>query len=138
MTPPGSAEPWRDLLAEDGLERDADQFRPPSQPAEGELAYLLLSDAELLGRAVSFARRLEGLGDGRQLLVQRFAYGVGELGALAHGLAQEPDPVADVPGLIVVDLRVALDEPRQQPLVVQIVGYELERREPKGALDQRW
>ena len=34
--------------------------------------------------------------------------------AVADRLAQEPDAVADVAGLVVVDLRVALDEPGQQ------------------------
>ena len=38
------------------------------------------------------------------------------LGLPADGLAQEPDAVPDVAGLVVVDQGVALDEPREQVL----------------------
>ena len=83
---------------------------PAREPVEREAAEVVLGDAEHVG--VAAAGRLERLGDGRQQLAQRGADDVGLLGVLADRLAQEPDAVADVARLVVVDQRVALDEAR--------------------------
>ena len=56
-------------------------------------------------------------------------------GCVADGLAEEPDAVADVAGLVVVDLRVALDEAGQQLVVVEVVGDEFEGRQAEGGLE---
>ena len=72
-------------------------------------------DAEQVARPVPVTRRLQRLGDGGQQLPQRLTHRLGDLGPVAHGLAQEPNPVPDVALLVVVDLRVALHEARQQP-----------------------
>src|SRR4029079_2621600 len=122
-------------LAEDGLERHADQLEPPGEAAGRELADLLLGDAEQLARPVAVAGRLQGLGDGREQPSQRVAHRLAELGALAHRLAQEPHAVADVPRLVVMHLVVALDEARQQALPAQVVGDELEGGQAERALE---
>ena len=103
---------------EDGLERDADDRQPAGQPVERERAQVVLGDAEHGGR-VAVARQLQRVGDVGSRSRSVCADDVGLLGVLADGLAQEPDAVADVAGLVVVDLRVALDEPGQQPVVVR-------------------
>jgi hypothetical protein len=68
------------------------------------------------------SRRRQRRRDGRQQISQRLADDVSHLGPDAHRLAQEPHAVADVPGLVVVDLRVTLNESRQQALTRQVVG----------------
>ena len=70
----------------------------------------------------------------RQQLGQRLAHDIAGIGIRADGLAQEPHPVAGVPGLVVADPGVGLHEPRQQPLAREIVGRELERREAERSL----
>src|SRR5437764_810665 len=118
------------------LERDADDREPARQPAQRELADVVVTHAEqVLGRAV--AGRLERLGDGGQQVAQRRADRVGLFGMRAYRLAQEPDAVADVARLVVVDLRVALDEARQQIVSLQVVGDEAERRQPERRLDHQ-
>src|SRR4051794_39723330 len=88
----------RRALGEDRLERHADDLQAAGQAVEGELAQVVLGDAEHRG-GVAVAGELEGVGDARQELAQQVAHGVGLLGLRADGLAQEPDPVADVAGV---------------------------------------
>lgn len=73
--------------------------------------------------------------DCRQQVAQRRAYNVGRLGMSGNGLAQKPDPVAEVARFVVVDPRVTLHESGQQPFPVEVPGCELEGRQPEGCLE---
>src|SRR2546430_726833 len=118
----------------DRLERNADDRQPPNQALQREIAHRVLGDPEqLLGRAV--AGRLERLRDRRQQLAQGRADDVRLLRVRLDRLAQEPDAVADVARLVVVDFRVAVNEPRQQVVVAQVAGDEAERREAERPLE---
>src|SRR3954452_10880429 len=118
----------------DGLERDADDLQPPREAVERELAQLVLADTEHR-RGVTVSRECQRLRDMREQLAQHPAHVVGLLGLLADRLAQEPDAVADVTGLVVMDLRIALDETGQQTVLVEVVGDELEARQSERAFE---
>ena len=81
--------------------------------------------------------RGQRLGHGRQQLAQGRAHRSARAGLCGDGLAQEPDAVADVALLVVVDLRVAVDESRQQALAFQVAGDEVERGEAEGPLEDQ-
>jgi hypothetical protein len=95
---------------------------------------LVLVDAKQL-RGISLRRQLERVGGVGQQFAERLPDRVGLLRARTDGLAQEPDAVADVAGLVVVDLRVALDEAGQQLVVVEVVGDEFEGRQAEGGFE---
>jgi len=56
---------------------------------------------------------------------------------VAYGLAEEPNPIADVAGLVVVNLRVTLGEPGQQPFALEVLHDELEGRETERGLQDQ-
>ena len=79
-------------------------------------------------------RTTERLGDRGEQVAQRLADRLGGLGRCADGFAKEPDAIADVARLVVVDVRVAVDEARQQPLALEVVGGEAECGQAERAL----
>src|SRR4051794_27041824 len=74
----------------DGLQRHADDLHPPGEAVEGELAQIVLADAEHLG-CVAVARELERLGDVGEEVAQRLAHDLGRSFVFSHRLAQPPD-----------------------------------------------
>src|SRR3954464_8725572 len=74
----------------DSLQRHADDLEASGEPAEGELAQLVLGDAEH-GRGVALAGQLQRRGRVRQQLAQGRTHRVGLLRMRPYGLAQEPD-----------------------------------------------
>ena len=89
-------------------------------PPMRELADLLRARAERVpvgSLAVGRGQRLRHRGQQRP---QRRPHVLGEARDRGDGLAQEPGAVADVALLVVVDLRVALHEARQQALAVEV------------------
>ena len=102
------------------VERDADDLQPAREAAqrEGEISSPLAPSA-----SQSVPSRSGGVSDSATAgssVAQRLAHGVAQRRVAADGLAQEPRAVADVALLVVVDLRVALDETGQQPLPLEV------------------
>ena len=56
---------------------------------------------------------------------------------IADGLAEEPDAVADVAGLVVMDQRIPMGESRQEPLAPEELGDEPVRRQAERALEDQ-
>ena len=122
----------------EGVERYADDVQPPGEAAEREVADRLARGAdrgEVAVEPVSGGASDSATEGSRSRSVWRTTSAC--VGLLADRLAQEPDAIADVAGLVVMDLRVAVDEPRQQPLADQVVGRELEGRQAERALEDR-
>ena len=105
------------------------------RPEVGEVADLLRAGSERVPVGALAVRRRQRLGDGRQQRAQCRPDVLGERGALAYRLPQEPGAVGDVALLVVVDLRVALDEAGQQLLSLEVAGDEIEGGQPERALD---
>src|SRR5215208_6470730 len=120
----------------DRLQWHADDLQPARQAVEREAAQVVLGDAQHV-RGAAVAGRLQRLRHVREQIAQDTADGVPLPGIGLDALAQEPDPVADVARLVVVDLRIALDEARQQPLAREIVGGEPERRQAERRLEDQ-
>src|SRR5205823_12970207 len=99
-----------------------------SQAPERKLPQLILGYTEHLG-GVAVARKLERLRDMGQHFAERLADRVSLLRRPADGLPQEPHAVADMPGLVEVDLGIAGNESGQELVLVEVVGDELERGE---------
>src|SRR4051794_34444937 len=93
----------------DRLERDADDLQPSREAVERKAAQVVLRDAEDVGGvAVAVAGRLERFRDVREKVAQCLPDRVRLLRVGLHRLAQEPDAVADVARLVVMDLRIAV------------------------------
>src|SRR3954468_18115645 len=120
----------------DRLERDADDLQPPREAVERKPAQVVLRDAEDVG-GVAVAGRLERFRDVREEVAQCLLDRVRLLRVGLHRLAQEPHAVADVARLVVMDLRIAVDETWQQALASEVVGGELERRQPQGGFEDQ-
>src|SRR5436190_11279563 len=104
----------------DGLQRHADDLQPARETVERKAAQVVLGDAQDV-RGIAVAGRLERFRHVGEQVAQRRCDGVGLLGVSLNRLAQEPDAVADVARLVVVDLRLALDEARQQAFAREVV-----------------
>src|SRR5438270_4781084 len=114
-------------------ERHPDDLEPAIQPVESERAQVVRRCAEN-GLACALGR-FKRIGDGGQELVHRALDRVAHRRLPLDGFAEKPRAVADVALLVVVDLRVSVDEAGEQPFVFEKAGGELERRQTEGALD---
>src|SRR3954452_3441345 len=83
----------------DGPQRHADDLEAAVQPAERELAQVVLGGAEH-GCGVALPGQLQRVGDVREELAERRPHGVGLLRAVTDRFAEEPDAVRDVPCLV--------------------------------------
>jgi hypothetical protein len=52
-----------------------------------------------------------------------------------HAFSEEPDAIADVASLVVMDLRIALDEAGKKRFALQVLGGESKRRQTERALE---
>jgi len=118
----------------EGAERDFDDVQPSGESVDRVLPDLLAAGAERLVVGAVTVGRSERVRDGREELAELGADPVGE-GLVAGGLAHVPNAVADVPLLIVMNVGVAIHEPWEQFVPLQVAGGELERGQPEGALD---
>src|SRR3954447_6937747 len=119
----------------DGLQWHADDPQPAGEAVERELTQLVFGHAEHRCRvADAVAREPERRRDVGQQLAEHRAHVVGLVRRAANGFPQEPDAVSDVAGLVVMDLRVALHEARQQVVLVEVAGDEAKRRQSERAL----
>src|SRR2546421_9949975 len=114
-------------LREDRLEWYVDDLKAACESIEREGAEVIFGDSEK-GRGLLVTRELERLGNVREQVAQRRSDCVRLVGMPADGFAEKPDAVADVSRLVVVDLRVALDEAGKEFVPVEGIGDELERR----------
>lgn len=92
------------------LDGHPDELESAGEASEGEGANVVAADAEGVEVGAALGRR-ERFGHGGQEVAESLADGVSLFGVVADGLAEEPDAIADVPGLVVVDLGVALTNP---------------------------
>src|SRR5436190_3591635 len=126
-----------DRLALEGLERHADDLQPALQSLEREAADLVAAGAQRLPvRALALRRRESGRHGGEQL-AQGAPHAIGELRIALDRRTQEPDAVADVALLVMVNAAVAVDEAGQQLVLAQVAGDELERGQAERALDDQ-
>src|SRR3954468_5747730 len=119
-------------------QRRADDLEPAREPSEGELADLVGAGSKGIPVGIALAiGRSECLGHHGQKLGERVADDLPRPVMPACRFTEEPHAVADVTGLVVVDLGVALDEARQELLPLEVARDEPKRGQAEGALEDQ-